>query len=265
MTNTAADQPISALRTGHDHLVALVHSLSADALNGPSGASKWTIAQVLSHLGSGAEIALAALRSSIDGAEKAADDFNQSVWDRWNAKTSREQAHGFMIANEKLVRRYENLDGQTRTTAEIDLGFLPAPVPVGTAASFRLNEFALHAWDVEVAGNPAAVVAADAVEPLLEVLPFLLGWVGKPADVLGGRSVTVGVHTTSPDRVFGLAITDDVALTDVPPDPDASLLLPAESWLRLAYGRLAPQSTPPEVSVAGALTLDELRRVFPGF
>ena len=265
MTDTPADQPISALRTGHDHLVALVHSLPTDALNGPSGASEWTIAQVLSHLGSGAEIGLAAVRSSIDGAGKPADDFNQSVWDRWNAKTPPEQAHDFMIANEKLVRRYENLDEQARTTAEIDLGFLPAPVPVGTAASFRLNEYALHARDIEVPGNPAALVSADAVEPLLEVLPILIGWVGKPADVLDGRAVTVGVGITSPDRDFGLAITDKVALTDVPPAPDASLSLPAESWLRLAYGRLAPESTPPEVSVAGALTLDEFRRVFPGF
>ena len=35
----------------------------------------------------------------------------------------------------------------------IDLGFLPEPVDVATAARFRLSEFALHQWDVEVALN----------------------------------------------------------------------------------------------------------------
>ena len=112
-----ADQPISALRTGHDELTALVHSLSPEAIAGPSGASEWTIAQVLSHLGSGAEIGRASLEASLGEAEKPADGFNQSVWDRWNAMEPQEQAHQFMISNEKLVRRYEAIDEATRNTA----------------------------------------------------------------------------------------------------------------------------------------------------
>ena len=66
MTSTA-DQPISALRTGHTTLTALVQDLPPGGLTGPSGASEWTIAQVLSHLGSGAEIGLAGLQASIAG------------------------------------------------------------------------------------------------------------------------------------------------------------------------------------------------------
>ena len=66
MTSTA-DQPINALRTGHTTLAALVKELPPGGLTGPSGASEWTIAQVLSHLGSGAEIGLAGLQASIAG------------------------------------------------------------------------------------------------------------------------------------------------------------------------------------------------------
>ncbi len=262
---STADQPIAALRTGHDNLVALVHALPGEALEGPSGASEWTIAQVLSHLGSGAEIGLASLKSGLGQAEKPAEGFNRSIWDRWDAMSAQDQAHSFMIANEKLVRAYENLDDEVRNNGEIDLGFLPAPVDVATAASFRLNEFALHSWDVAVAGDPSATVAADAAEPTMNVIPFLIGWIGKPGQVLDGRQLTVAVHTTAPARDFGLAITDKVAITEVPADPDADLSLPAESWLRLATGRLGVDHTPPDVSVTGPLTLDQLRQIFPGF
>ena len=42
-------------------------------------------------------------------------------------------------------------------------------------------------------------------------------------------------------------------------------MLPAESWLRLVTGRLDAAVTPAGVSVTGALTLDELRAIFPGY
>ncbi|SDO28595.1 TIGR03083 family protein [Nakamurella panacisegetis] len=264
MTNTA-DQPIAALRSGHDSLVALVHTLSPEQIAGRSGAAEWSVAQVLSHLGSGAEIGLAALNASLHGAEKPAEGFNRSVWDRWDAMTPPDQAHHFMMSNEKLVRAYEKLDDATRTNGTVDLGFLPAPVDVATAASFRLTEFALHSWDVAVTFDPDATLAPEAVEPLLTTVPLLIGWIGKPADVLGGHGVAVTVRTSDPTRDFGLEITDKVGLVDSPDDADAELVLPAESWLRLATGRLQPTHTPAGVTVNGDITLEKLRQIFPGY
>ena len=60
----AADRIIDALRGGHDHLAAVVHRLTAADLTRPSGASEWDVSQVLSHLGSGAEIGLAGVDGS---------------------------------------------------------------------------------------------------------------------------------------------------------------------------------------------------------
>jgi hypothetical protein len=40
--------------------------------------------------------------------------------------------------------------------------------------------------------------------------------------------------------------------------------MPAESLLRLAYGRLDPAHTPPEVS-GDTEALEKLRVIFPGF
>jgi uncharacterized protein (TIGR03083 family) len=259
-----ADQAISALRTGHDTLTDLVAELPDVALTGPSGASEWTIADVLSHLGSGAEIGLATLEASLSGADAPGNDFNQGVWGRWNAQAPQEQADGFVKANEALVSRYEGLDEQTRQTQQIKI-FLPDPVDVATSAASRLNEFALHSWDVRVAVDPAAVLAAEAVPSLLAVAPLMFGWLGRPKDVLAGQHAVVAVQTVDPAREFGLEITDKVALVDTPAEPDAALSLPAESWLRLAAGRLSPAHTPGGVSATGAVTLDQLRQIFPGY
>lgn len=51
-----ADRTIAALRAHHDELAAVVAGLSDEQLTAPSGSADWKVADVLSHLGSGAEI-----------------------------------------------------------------------------------------------------------------------------------------------------------------------------------------------------------------
>lgn len=257
-----ADATIAALRSGHDDLAALVAGLSAEQLTTQSVATEWDVSQVVSHLGSGAVIGLEALEASIEGRPNRGMDYNKEVWARWDGMSPAERQAEFPVANAALVERYEGLDDATRNDLRVDLGFLPQPIDVKTAGNFRLNEFALHSWDVRATFDAAATVRPEAVAPLLDQVAMLLGWVGK-ADRLG-RTATVAVTTTAPDRAFGLVIADAVSLADAPDAPDATLALPAESWLRLATGRLRPEHTPAEVATTG-IDLDDLRRVFPGF
>jgi uncharacterized protein (TIGR03083 family) len=260
-----ADTNISALRTGHDRLAALVSRLSDAELARPSGASEWDISQVLSHLGSGAEITHALVRAALDGKPPPGGDFNPSVWARWDAMSRRERADGFLQSNPVLVELYESMDASTRANLRIDLGFLPAPVDVATAARMRLGEFALHSWDVHVGFDERATVAPEATGPLLAGSGDLLGWISKP-EQLGGAHGVIRVTTTDPGSVFALRLGDQIALdSDVPDQPDGTLSLPAEAWLRLVAGRLAPQHTPDSVTATGAADLDLLRRVFPGY
>jgi len=263
MTSTA-DATIEALRTGHDDLAALVASLTPEQLTGPSAASDWDLSQVLSHLGSGAVIALAGLEAALAGNGNPGPEFNKSVWARWDAMTPQQRADGFVAASLGLVQRYESLDADTRATLKIDMGFLPEPVDVATAAGFRLNEFALHSWDVRVVFDPAATIRPEATPLLLDRVGFLLGWIAKPA-ALEGRRAALRVQLTGPERGFGLTLGESVSLGDAPGEPDGVLTAPAEAWLRLATGRLAPQHTPAEVELTGPVDLDTLRRVFPGF
>ncbi|WP_369263952.1 maleylpyruvate isomerase family mycothiol-dependent enzyme [Streptomyces sp. R35] len=260
-----ADRIIDALRSGHDYLTSVVRGIAAADLGRPSGATEWDVSQVLSHLGSGAEIGLATLEGALNGTGPQGGDFNKSVWARWDAMSPAERAEGFVTANETLVRRYEGLDQRTREELRIDLGFLPVPVDLATAAGLRLGEFAHHSWDVEVAFDHTASLAPAATELLLDQVGLLIGFLGK-ADALDGRRADLAVRTTAPVRAFGLGLGDTVTLTDQPAQPDAVLSAPAEWWLRLTTGRHAPAYTPSTVTLTGdSLTLDDLRRVFPGF
>jgi uncharacterized protein (TIGR03083 family) len=259
-----ADRTISALRTGHDELVALLDKLGPDDLARTSGASEWTVAQVLSHLGSGAEINLATLESALDGTGGPARESNASVWARWDGMSPAEQAASFPAADERLVRRLEGLDERTRTELRIDVGFLPRPVDVATSAGLRLTEFALHSWDVRAALDPAATVSPEATALLLDSIAPLLGFVGR-ADQIDG-AVHLAVRTTAPDGSFGLSIADSVALTEAPERADGELTAPAEYVIRLVAGRHSAEHTPAAVTLTGdAVTLDDLRRVFPGY
>jgi uncharacterized protein (TIGR03083 family) len=263
--SSSADAVIAALRTGHDSLAAQVAKFSDDDLAGPSGCAEWDISQVLSHLGSGAEIIQATLQAALDGTPNPGHDFNRSVWARWDAMTRRQRADGFLTANEAATALYESLDAGTRESLRVDLGFLPAPVDVATAARLRLNELALHSWDVRVGFDDDATLAPDATEQLLPRSGDLLGWISKP-EALAGREAVVQVTTSEPASVFTLRLGAQVGLDfEVPQQPDGTLTLPAEAWLRLVAGRLAPEHTPGGVVATGAVDLDQLRRVFPGF
>jgi uncharacterized protein (TIGR03083 family) len=260
-----ADAVIAALRSGHDSLASFVRGLSDDDLAKPTGAAEWDVSQVLSHLGSGAEINQATLRAAIDGQPNPiAAGFAQSVWARWDAAGRRERLDWFLRENEALVSLYESL--APRDDLRIDLGFVPVPVDLLTAGQFRLNEFTLHTWDVRAGFDASTTLAADAVPLIGPVAGQLAGRLGK-TEPLGGKKAVIAVTTTAPDSAFTLDLGDEaVSLADDPPvQPDGTLTLPAEAWVRLVTGRLRPQYTPPGISATGPADLDVLRQVFPGF
>jgi uncharacterized protein (TIGR03083 family) len=270
IVNTLADRTIASLRGNHDRLAAQVQGFSPADLDRPSGSALWDVAQVLSHLGSGAEIGLAALVNGLAGLDAPDSDYNESVWDRWNAMSQQEKADGFVVAGERLVSAYEDLNPQARAETTIRLSFLPFPVDIALLTGLRLSEAVMHAWDVQVAFDPAAALGDDETDAMVDqfVGPnnFLVGFLGKPDGLAGGHA-DIRVETTNPARVLGIVVTDAVALNDhAPGHADSVLSGPAEAVLRLISGRLAPEHTPASVSLdSAAVTLDQLRRVFPGF
>ena len=260
---TLADRTIAALRAVHNQLAALVPNLTDDQLTGPSGASEWTIAQVLSHTGSGAEITLAGYQAALAGEEAPGQEYNESVWARWDGSTPQEQAAAVLGHAAAVVEFLEALSPEQRESLQIKLGFLPFPLSLAAVAGLRLQESTQHLWDVQVALDSSAALDATASEVLLEHLSgdlgFLIGFIGK-ADALAS-SARVRIGTTD----HGIVVTDSVSIATPVGDATATFHGPVESVIRLMGGRLRPEFTPAEVHVEGNVTLDDLRRVFPGY
>jgi uncharacterized protein (TIGR03083 family) len=258
-----ADRTIAALRAEHDALVRTLSELSDDQLTGPSGASEWKVADVLSHLGSGAVITFAGLQSALGARPAPEDGFNESVWDSWNAMSPAEQRANFLERDAELVAAFEALDEQQRESLSLHLGFLPAPASVALFAGMRLNEAAQHSWDVRVSREPAAGLLPNSASVLAELfsreLAFLLGFIGK-ADRIA-HPVRLDISGSG----YGLTIADSVAVVTPVDHPTALFTGQLEAAIRLITGRLGPTHTPSDLAVTGDATLAELRTVFPGY
>jgi uncharacterized protein (TIGR03083 family) len=254
---------IATLRGSHDRLAGLVQPLTPEQIRARSFCTDWSIAQVLSHVGSGAEISLLMLPGALGEGEPAGPGSFQPVWDVWNAKTPDEQAADALVSDERQVEALEQLTDEQ--LSKISLPFFGMDLDAVGLVRLRLGEHALHTWDVAVALDPAATVSPDAVDLLIDNVPsFLAPRLGKaPADPFAVR-----ITTTAPDRDYLLATADTVIMTEYPADgtdvPVGEVAMPAEALLRLAYGRLDPAHTPATVTGAPA-DLSQLRSIFPGF
>jgi uncharacterized protein (TIGR03083 family) len=251
------DNPLPALRTSVGRLHGLCRSLDDGQLDAPSYCSDWTIAGVLSHLGSGAVIMQSNLSDALAG-RTAREDFAPSVWDEWNAKSSRSKADDALVADQGLLEALHAVSAPDRTRVTFPFG--PLVASFDQAVGFRLNEHALHTWDIEVVLDDGARLPPDAVAVVVDNLELIARFAARPT----GEERTVHLRTTGPDRNFALHVgVGDGELTpsgDGGPEPE--LVLPAEALCRLVYGRLDPAHTPTVRDGAGLL--DTLRAVFPG-
>ncbi len=250
------DNPLGALRTSVGRLHQLCRGLDDAQLEARSYCSEWTIAAVLSHLGSGAVIMVRGLEDAL--AERTApDDFAPAVWDAWNAKTSRAKADDALAADEGLLEAFESVSGADR--ARLDFPFGPVRVGFDAAVGLRLNEHALHTWDIEVVFDDDARIPHDVAAVVVDNLELIARFAAQPS----GEERTVRVHTTDPGRDFTLHLSPEraeLAAGEGGHDPD--LVLPAEALCRLVYGRLDPDHTP--AFTGDPALLDGLRAVFPG-
>ena len=253
-------QWIATLRESHNHLNTLVDGLSAARIAGPSYCTEWSTAQVLSHLGSGAEIGVINLEAALRGDPSPRDQY-QAIWDVWNAKSPAAMAADALVADERHISTLEALDDSTLDAFRLEM--MGRQLDATALVAMRLFEHAVHTWDVEVIDDDSIEIQ-DAPSQLL---------VGRLADRIG-RSASgpkpkatparIAVHVTAPDEVHGLAITDDGVSLDDETDGDGHLAIGAGALLRLVSGRLDPDHTPASTEISGPVSLGELRELFPG-
>jgi uncharacterized protein (TIGR03083 family) len=229
--------------------------LTEQQLTGRAYPAEWTVAQVLSHLGSGAVIMQRRLEDTFAG-QDTPDDFAPGVWDTWNAKSPADQRDAALAADAVLLARIEAVSPSQRAGFSFAMG--PMTFDFEQFVGLRVAEHAFHAWDIEVAADPAATIPAPIATLVVDNLELVARFTAKPT----GDTTTITVATTDPQRTFTIDLTPDaVSLTPGAAGAAPDLHLPAEAFARLVYGRLDPAHTPAGIQTP---TLDTLRRVYPG-
>lgn len=254
---------IEALRGSQRRLADLAGPLSPEQVRGQSYDTEWSIAQVLSHLGSQAEISRAGLDAAVAGQPQAGPESFQAIWAVWDARTPDEQAAESLAQDAAYMDQVEGLTDSQLDGIRAEL--FGMTFDAAGLVGLRLGEHAVHTWDVAVMFDPAATVAADAVALLMDRLAMTAGFTGRPT----GEPWRVLIETTGPEQRFLVDPSGErVALTAAADgeSADARVRMPAEALLRLVYGRLDPGHTPPvEIVEGGPDVLDRLRAIFPGF
>jgi uncharacterized protein (TIGR03083 family) len=253
---------INVLRANVDRFVDLVGSLDDTAITGQSYDDDWSIAQVCSHLGSGAQISLDWLHAAVEHREPMSREAMPGIWDDWNGRTPRAQVDGAVEVNQAHVAAFEALSDEELAGARIDLfGMFDL---VGDAlAQFRLPELVVHTWDIAVALDPAARVAHDAIELMIDEMPSRVGFFGKPQ----AEAWALTVHVSDPPRTFVLRAGEHITLSPVDEDPDdtdGELHISAEALVRLFVGRLDARNADDTTLSSDKVSLEDLRTTFPG-
>jgi len=261
---------IDAVRTSHERLRGVLDRVEPQQYESRAYPADWSIAQVASHLGSQAEIFGLFLDAGLDDGAAPDGDAFKAVWARWDAMAPADQVSESIVANDRFVARLEQV---ASSGAPFEVELFGGPSDLSGVAAARLAEHAVHTWDVEVVLDPAATVGPEAVDLLVDRLPGTVAFAGQPSVDVGPTSVVVGTQGT--ERRFRLDVeadairlepVGDAAATTSGGQPSADstdVVLPAESLVRLVYGRLDAEHTPDDVT--GAEHLPALRAVFPGF
>jgi hypothetical protein len=253
---------VNELRIEHDLLVSRITGMGTTELERGSYAKEWSIAQVLSHLGSGAEINLSNLREALNQGNRIPKEEYPQLWQRWDNLPSSEKAGGFEWWHGELVASLEGLDGDRLAALEIEtaMGRLAGAAVVG----MRLREATVHAWDVAVAVDDRAVIRGRAAGILADQLPQMMDRLADRTAAAALRVGRISILGFNPERSFTLSVPDGVRLEPVANAPHSAFLrLPTESFVRLAYGRL-DRAHSPLVEENPEGLLEELRNVFPG-
>ncbi len=244
-----------ALRASVAHLRSLSEGLTPADYDRPAYPSEWTIADTFSHVGSGAIIATRTIDDVLSGRDRD-PAFAPSVWEEWNAKTPAAQVADALAADEAFMARLDATTEGQRAGFHFSLG--PFELDFEGFLGLRLSEHVLHTWDVEVALDPSATLASDAANLIIDGLHRVVRFAGKAS----GEERTLTVRTLDPARDLALVFApDSVTLIDAAHEGPVDLEVPAETLVRLVYGRLDADHTP---AVVDSGELDSLRRAFPG-
>ena len=265
---TAPDmkETIALLRSEADSLAEFLAGLDTEGWGRQSACDAWTVADAAAHIAQGSQGSSLALVRAQGGDPSppegqrlldAGDRASESTADRAKAFSAGKEAS-------ELIQAYR--EGSDRLV-ETALGLRPEDwekpsfhrrgiIPVHENITRRIQEIAIHGWDIRSAFDPAAEISEAGAQEIATVAHRWLGVCFVPVE--GGANARFRFEVSGPN-----AFSEDVVLEGnsflIEPagdaTPDVTFRANTSAYVLLVYGRLdiSSGSTPVQLEIDGPL------------
>lgn len=259
---------VGALRDEYEVIDGYLAALHPERWHGPTACSDWRITNLVSHLGSGAEIHLLTMREYVDAGEPVTQEIRQGIWGHFDSLAPEPLHAAFRDRNQRYLDYAAQLSPEQQQRR---VKMFAGELPPANYAQFRLQEVTLHSWDLRVALDPTARLLPRSVRVNFRLMR---GNLARRANAdaraaLNGTVYAIDVYGPVVES-FGLRVNADAVelLDTAPTDARARLRLPAEAYLRLGSGRLPLEQAEAagDVAIEGDRALGlRLNALYPGF
>ena len=217
---------VEALRSEYEQLARYLRALDADGLAAPSACEGWTAADVAAHLAWNARLYVRSLDMGLAGGApppappggvvaKITSDFVRDRSIEVRKKLGDDVLDSFEEHNARFIDMLDDLDPAVRDTLTVP--FLDFTYPLRRLIGQRINEVALHSWDVRSPADPQAALIEDAglasielwcdtiarhLQPGPETHLRIEPAGGGAFDVTGGEAPSTGPPSGDPDATL---------------------------------------------------------------
>jgi uncharacterized protein (TIGR03083 family) len=259
---------LTALKREDQSLRQEVDSQPSSYVEQDSFCSEWKNYQVISHLGSGAEIFQHSLEAALDGKEALTPEGRQAIWGYFDGLAPQEVYPQYKDRVGKLIAYLEALpESKQNEIVPTFAGNLPLP----KAVLMRLNEMALHVWDLQVKRDPSTKLDDKAAALLLPMVVDRLPNRAKREglDELRGRRVGFDISGAASSQFTLTPGTEQASVEQgLPANALFTVKMSAEAFERLVSGRepIDKAVTAGTAQVSGdTSSMTSLNKIFSGY
>lgn len=262
---------VSALKREYTTLANDIDAQPSSFVEQDSFCTNWKNYQVISHLGSGSELFQKTLETALDGKEAVGDETRKAVWGYFDGLAPQAVYPEF---KDRLGKLFAYLDALPAEKQDAIVPTFAGALPLPKALLTRLNEVALHVWDIQVKQDPALVLNEDSARLLLPMVIDRLPNRAKKdgLDTLGGKALAFDIQNGTPHQ-FTLSPGDERGSVEngLASDAAVTVQMSSEGFQRLVSGRLpiaqAVSSGQARLSSADGNTeqASALNEIFPGY
>ena len=272
-------ETIALLRSESDALASFLASLDTEGWGRQSACDAWTVADAAAHIAQGSQGSSLALTRARDGDPSPPEGARLlDAGDRASEPTA-ERAIAFSAGKEasELLQAYrEGADLLVQTVSELRPEDWEKPsfhrrgiIPIHENVTRRIQEIAIHGWDIRSAFDPAAEISEAGAQEIATVAHRWLGVCFVPLE--GGANARFRFQVSGPNPFSEDVVLEGDGFRIEPAGnatPDVTFRANTSAYVLLVYGRLdiSSGSTPVQLEIDGPLETALLfTRSFQGY